>query len=359
MGVRYLNHAARLTCVHGGTVQLIPPPRRSTHVQRSPILTEQDLLKAVIVGCPQIGIGLKPCTKVVSVVTGRSIDIKVDGETPILNTLKAITDGVAPGLVTASTTGQSNAETEGGPASETVVELPGLTWWQRLLQSQIVQGALGLIFGAVQGFAPGGFLMPSPAPHVRVFEFFRGVGEFLAGVTEMAGGVFGGLVGGGMSATGAGAAVGVPVMAVSAVAVANGYAATKAGLAAMSNAMSMKDGDAAGTPSGKSAGGESQAESRVPDKARDASRWVDENGGNANAPERPGYKGGGKFENDGRGGGQQLPQTTPEGKPITYREWDVNPHQPGVNRGSERMVTGSDGRKWYTDDHYDSFVEIK
>jgi hypothetical protein len=47
----------------------------------------------------------------------------------------------------------------------------------------------------------------------------------------------------------------------------------------------------------------------------------------------PGQQGGGKFNNDGRGGGQILPTTDANGNPITYQEWDVNPKQPGVNRG--------------------------
>jgi len=29
-----------------------------------------------------------------------------------------------------------------------------------------------------------------------------------------------------------------------------------------------------------------------------------------------------------------------------------------VNRGAERIVTGSDGRAWYTGDHYQHFTEM-
>jgi len=71
-----------------------------------------------------------------------------------------------------------------------------------------------------------------------------------------------------------------------------------------------------------------------------------------------GYRGGGQFMNDGRDGGEVLPRTDADGKPVTYREWDVNPYT-GANRGTERLVTGSDGSAWYTDDHYDSFVRIR
>ena len=54
-----------------------------------------------------------------------------------------------------------------------------------------------------------------------------------------------------------------------------------------------------------------------------------------------------------------VPQMDGKGNPITYQEWDVNPKIQGQNRGTERILTGSDGRAWYTDDHYQSFKEIK
>lgn len=69
-----------------------------------------------------------------------------------------------------------------------------------------------------------------------------------------------------------------------------------------------------------------------------------------------GYKGGGEFENVGKG--MRLPESGPNG-PITYREWDVNPNVKGVDRGGERLVTGSDRSAYSTRDHYDTFVRIR
>jgi RHS repeat-associated protein len=73
----------------------------------------------------------------------------------------------------------------------------------------------------------------------------------------------------------------------------------------------------------------------------------------------PGQQGGRNFENDGRGGGQKLPSSDPNGNPINYKEWDVNAKQPGVNRGGERLVTGSDGSAYSTTDHYQTFTRVR
>jgi guanyl-specific ribonuclease Sa len=72
----------------------------------------------------------------------------------------------------------------------------------------------------------------------------------------------------------------------------------------------------------------------------------------------PGYKGKTPFANDGREGSQMLPGETSGGDPITYREWDVNPNVKGVDRGGERIVTGSDGSAYYTNDHYQWFTQF-
>lgn len=39
--------------------------------------------------------------------------------------------------------------------------------------------------------------------------------------------------------------------------------------------------------------------------------------------------------------------------------WDVNPYVKGFDRGAERLVTGSDGKAYYTSDHYATFVQLR
>lgn len=71
------------------------------------------------------------------------------------------------------------------------------------------------------------------------------------------------------------------------------------------------------------------------------------NGGKA----RDGYVGNRIFLN--REG--KLPTTDSSGNIIRYREYDVNPYVPGVDRGAERIVIGSNGYAYKTVNHYRTF----
>lgn len=73
----------------------------------------------------------------------------------------------------------------------------------------------------------------------------------------------------------------------------------------------------------------------------------------------PGTVGGRDFRNLGLDDGEVLPRSDDRGRPIRYREWDVNKQVPGRSRGPERIVTGSDGRVYYTGDHYATFRRIR
>jgi len=88
----------------------------------------------------------------------------------------------------------------------------------------------------------------------------------------------------------------------------------------------------------------------VPPKAANVLKYVDENGAAMS-----GYEGGRTFLNIE----QLLPKRDDKGRAIKYREWDVNPLRPGVNRGAERLVTGSEGSAYFTGDHYKSFKKLR
>jgi guanyl-specific ribonuclease Sa len=92
----------------------------------------------------------------------------------------------------------------------------------------------------------------------------------------------------------------------------------------------------------------------MPQKARDVLAQIQQNGGNPPA----GYAGGKPWLNDGRSGTTMLPPFDRNGGRITYREYDVNPFRGRGSRGLERIVIGSDGSGYYTNDHYFSFTQM-
>jgi guanyl-specific ribonuclease Sa len=104
-------------------------------------------------------------------------------------------------------------------------------------------------------------------------------------------------------------------------------------------------------PRNQSAEKESQEASKdIPEKVYKVWNYV-----KAHYEPMSGYVGGRQFMNyEGH-----LPKRDGSGNTIAYREWDVNPKVEGQNRGAERLVTGSDGSAWYTDDHYNTFTELK
>jgi ribonuclease T1 len=95
---------------------------------------------------------------------------------------------------------------------------------------------------------------------------------------------------------------------------------------------------------------EKEKPAKVPEKVLKVLVYVDEHG-----KAMDGYEGGRHFGNFEK----VLPQTDAKGKKLQYREWDVNPLRKGVNRGPERLVTGSDGSAWYTADHYRTFNKVR
>ena len=83
--------------------------------------------------------------------------------------------------------------------------------------------------------------------------------------------------------------------------------------------------------------------------------WIGQYG--KNGPTNAGRR----FENDGRFGGEILPEYEADGvTKIRYKEFDINKADPVTNlRDNKRFVRGSDGSIYYTDDHYMTFKRIK
>ena len=68
-----------------------------------------------------------------------------------------------------------------------------------------------------------------------------------------------------------------------------------------------------------------------------------------------GVKGGQPYYN----GNRKLDTVTRLRQKISYREYDVFPNVRESNRGSVRVVVGSDGSIYYTNNHYRKFIRLK
>jgi guanyl-specific ribonuclease Sa len=106
---------------------------------------------------------------------------------------------------------------------------------------------------------------------------------------------------------------------------------------------------------------------KVPNSAKAVRDYVNDNGGpgTARLPSPPfSPRGTGRqFQNrpNRTTGKRSLPTHDSSGKPITYTEYDVkiDPHMRGAtNRGGHRVVMGSDGKNYYTNNHYEKFTEF-
>lgn len=90
--------------------------------------------------------------------------------------------------------------------------------------------------------------------------------------------------------------------------------------------------------------------SGIPQEAWDVLNFIKTH--NGHPPQN--HKGNKPYENDGRDDSEILPH---RGEP--YREYDVYPKKPGVDRGDHRIVIGNDGSAWYTFTHYRSFIRME
>ena len=74
-----------------------------------------------------------------------------------------------------------------------------------------------------------------------------------------------------------------------------------------------------------------------------------------NGKAMPGYKGNTYFGNREK----KLPITNAIGIRLEYKEYDIYPWRKGINRGPKRVVIASDGKAYYTKNHYRTFAKIE
>lgn len=93
----------------------------------------------------------------------------------------------------------------------------------------------------------------------------------------------------------------------------------------------------------------------LPENVRDSYKKYEESKWKgARRDQSPKTKGGATYENEP----SKLPKKDSNGNKIDYREFDVNSKIPKKPRDRERFVRSNDGRTYYSDDHYETFIEI-
>ncbi|HEV2914241.1 MAG TPA: hypothetical protein VGX92_13270 [Pyrinomonadaceae bacterium] len=95
----FLTEDAVIVCLHErGIVQNAPSQDWVTIAGRR-VLVEVDPEGRPIKGCPNFGVGIRPCLTTLKVQVGYSDWIRVDGHRVCLDTVTGLTDGTPPGTV--------------------------------------------------------------------------------------------------------------------------------------------------------------------------------------------------------------------------------------------------------------------
>lgn len=87
-----------LRCGHDGKV-VNAASRHWVRIGSAPVLVQNDPEGRSIRMCPNIGINIKPCTSTLSVQTGYSTFLRIDGHAACLDSVTGYTDGTPPGAV--------------------------------------------------------------------------------------------------------------------------------------------------------------------------------------------------------------------------------------------------------------------
>ena len=97
--MKLLSEDALLVCKHAlGVIKNVPTQALVTVAGRR-VLVDADPEGRTIVGCPNYGIAIKPCTCTLKVQVGYSALVRIQGRRACLDTVSGLTDGTPPGTV--------------------------------------------------------------------------------------------------------------------------------------------------------------------------------------------------------------------------------------------------------------------
>lgn len=97
--MHWLTEDAVLVCTHELGIVGILATQRLVTVEHRRVLVETDPEQRTIVGCPNTGPAIKPCTSTLKVKVGYSDLIRIENHRVSIDTVTGLTDGTPPGTV--------------------------------------------------------------------------------------------------------------------------------------------------------------------------------------------------------------------------------------------------------------------
>ena len=90
----------KILCDHKlGQVKELVASHPWVRIDEAPVLVKPDPAGRSISGCPNIAVGIKPCTTTLAVTKGYSSFVRIDGIAVCLGNVGGLTDGSPPGVV--------------------------------------------------------------------------------------------------------------------------------------------------------------------------------------------------------------------------------------------------------------------
>ena len=87
------------TCAHQLGVVALKSGQNIVRIGGVAVLVAHDPVARPIVGCPNVGPTIKPCTATLAVRSGYSTLVCIEGKAICLETVTGLTDGTPPGMV--------------------------------------------------------------------------------------------------------------------------------------------------------------------------------------------------------------------------------------------------------------------
>ena len=88
-----------LICLHTLGIVNDKASQNWVRITKSPVQVDNDPESKSIGGCPNFGVGIKPCTTTMPVQKGYSAWVRIGGKRICLQTVTGLTDGTPPGTV--------------------------------------------------------------------------------------------------------------------------------------------------------------------------------------------------------------------------------------------------------------------